>query len=427
MAHLKRSLYAIPAVGLSFVLALGSCPVSATAATSAELQTQLEAATKQLNTLGAAAEQAGNDLATVTSELEDTKAQIKQTQSDIEEEQKQLEANQSELGSLVSDQYKTGGASVVTLLLSSASFSSLISNVHYADKAAEHQQNMITETRALRESLEQKKTDLEEQQKKQENLVSEQQKKSDAANAAVAEAQGYYDQLSTEVKQKIAEEEEAARKKAEEEARAQAAAIQQQAQQSGNNGGSSGGNSGSTGNGGSSSGNSSSGNSSSGNSGSGGSSSGTGSSTSGGSSSGGSSSGGGASVAPSGSASAMVQRAYSVIGSGYSYTGYKWTGSTSTSWFTCSGLVDYAMGYGPWSNSPATFRSKVRHLTYDVNSLSYGDLVFFKSGSRISHVGIYIGLGKMIDSIPGAGVGIRSITYIAGSDYRDFAGGGPIY
>lgn len=417
MAHLKRSLYAIPAVGLSFVLALGGCPVPAIAATSAELQTQLEAATKQLNTLGAAAEQAGNDLATVTSELEDTKAQIEQTQSDIEEEQKQLEVNQSELGILVSDQYKTGGASVVTLLLSSGSFSSLISNVHYADKAAEHQQNMITETRALKESLEQKKTDLEEQQKKQEELVSEQQKKSDAANAAVAEAQSYYDQLSTEVKQKIAEEEEAARKKAEEEARAQAAAIQQQAQQSGNNGGSSGGNGGSTGNAGSSSGNSSSGNN-----GSGGSSSGSGSSTSGGSSS-----GGGASVTPSGSASAMVQRAYSVIGSGYSYTGYKWTGSTSTSWFTCSGLVDYAMGYGPWSNSPATFRSKVRYLTYDVNSLSYGDLVFFKSGSRISHVGIYIGSGRMIDSIPGGGVGIRSITYIAGSDYRDFAGGGPIY
>ena len=417
MAHLKRSLYAIPAVGLSFVLALGGCPVPAAAATSAELQTQLEAATKQLNTLGAAAEQAGNDLATVTSELEDTKAQIEQTQSDIEEEQKQLEVNQSELGILVSDQYKTGGASVVTLLLSSGSFSSLISNVHYADKAAEHQQNMITETRALKESLEQKKTDLEEQQKKQEELVAEQQKKSDAANAAVAEAQSYYDQLSTEVKQKIAEEEEAARKKAEEEARAQAAAIQQQGQQSGNNGGSSGGNGGSTGNAGGSSGNSSSGNN-----GSGGSSSGSGSSTSGGSSS-----GGGASVTPSGSASAMVQRAYSVIGSGYSYTGYKWTGSTSSSWFTCSGLVDYAMGYGPWSNSPATFRNKVRYLTYDVGSLSYGDLVFFKSGSRISHVGIYIGGGQMIDSIPGAGVGIRSITYIAGSDYSDFAGGGPIY
>ena len=417
MAHLKRSLYAIPAVGLSFVLALGGCPVPATAATSAELQTQLEAATKQLNTLAAAAEQAGNDLATVTSELEDTKAQIEQTQSDIEEEQKQLEANQSELGILVSDQYKTGGANVVTLLLSSGSFSSLISNVHYADKAAEHPQNMITETRELKESLEQKKTDLEEQQKKQEELVAEQQKKSDAANAAVAEAQGYYDQLSTEVKEKIAEEEEAARKKAEEDARAQASAIQQQGQQSGNNGGSAGGNSGSAGNGGNSSGNSSSGSSSGSTS---------GSSSSGSSSSGGSSSGS-ASVTPSGSASAMVQRAYSVIGSGYSYTGYKWTGSTSSSWFTCSGLVDYAMGYGPWSNSPATFRNKVRYLTYDVGSLSYGDLVFFKSGSRISHVGIYIGGGQMIDSIPGAGVGIRSLTYVAGSDYSDFAGGGPIY
>ena len=417
MAHLKRSLYAIPAVGLSFVLALGGCPVPATAATSAELQTQLEAATKQLNTLAAAAEQAGNDLATVTSELEDTKAQIEQTQSDIEEEQKQLEANQSELGILVSDQYKTGGANVVTLLLSSGSFSSLISNVHYADKAAEHQQNMITETRELKESLEQKKTDLEEQQKKQEELVAEQQKKSDAANAAVAEAQGYYDQLSTEVKEKIAEDDEAARKKAEEDARAQASAIQQQGQQSGNNGGSAGGNGGSAGNGGNSSGNSSSGSSSGSTS---------GSSSSGSSSSGGSSSGS-ASVTPSGSASAMVQRAYSVIGSGYSYTGYKWTGSTSSSWFTCSGLVDYAMGYGPWSNSPATFRNKVRYLTYDVGSLSYGDLVFFKSGSRISHVGIYIGGGQMIDSIPGAGVGIRSLTYVAGSDYSDFAGGGPIY
>ena len=290
--------------------------------------------------------------------------------------------------------------------------------MHYADKAAEHQQNMITETRELKESLEQKKTDLEEQQKKQEELVAEQQEKSDAANAAVAEAQGYYDQLSTEVKEKIAEEEEAARKKAEEDARAQASAIQQQGQQSGNNGGSAGGNGGSAGNGGSSSGNSSSGSSSSGNS--------SGSSSSGSSSSGGSSSGS-ASVTPSGSASAMVQRAYSVIGSGYSYTGYKWTGSTSSSWFTCSGLVDYAMGYGPWSNSPATFRNKVRYLTYDVGSLSYGDLVFFKSGSRISHVGIYIGGGQMIDSIPGAGVGIRSLTYVAGSDYSDFAGGGPIY
>lgn len=122
-----------------------------------------------------------------------------------------------------------------------------------------------------------------------------------------------------------------------------------------------------------------------------------------------------------------MQKAYSVIGSGYSYTGYNWTGSTSSSYFTCSGLVDYALGLSPWSNSPTTFYNKVgSRLTTNVNSLQYGDLVFFKTGSRITHVGIYIGGGKMIDSIPNGGVGIHTLTYIAGSDYRDFAGGGPI-
>ena len=412
MAHpkrslIKRSLYAVPAVGLSLVLGLGGCPVYAFATTSAELQTQLDAAQQRLSKLSAAAEQAGNDLVTVTADLEETKSQIEQTQAEIEEEQEQLKQNQSELGTLVSTQYKTGGSNIIAMLLNSGSFSSLISSVHYADKAAEYQQSVISSTRELKESLEQKKSELEEQKTKQEQLVSEQQEKSAAADAAASEAQSYYDQLSDELKAKIAEEQEAARKKAEEEAAAQAAAIQQQTQQAQNNSGSSS-NSGSGSNSGSSSNNGS-------------------GSNSGSNSSSNSSSSSSSNRTPTTSAAAMVQKAYSVIGSGYSYTGYNWTGSTSSSYFTCSGLVDYALGLSPWSNSPTTFYNKVgSRLTTNVNSLQYGDLVFFKTGSRITHVGIYIGGGKMIDSIPNGGVGIHTLTYIAGSDYRDFAGGGPI-
>lgn len=125
-----------------------------------------------------------------------------------------------------------------------------------------------------------------------------------------------------------------------------------------------------------------------------------------------------------------MNRAYSIIGSGYSYSGYKWTGSTSSSYFTCSGVVDYALGLSSWSNSPQTLYNKVgSRMKYSVSQLNYGDLVFFTlhDGRSVGHVGIYIGNGKMIDSIPNGGVQIRNVTFIAGSDYRDFVGGGSYF
>ena len=420
MAHPKRTRTAIPVFGLSVVLMAGLCPTPALAVSSSEIQQQLDSAQDKLYSLYSAAEQAGNDYATVSNDLNATLEQIDQTSAEIEKEEQQLAAFQEELSGLVTSQYKSGGsANIVSALLSSGSFTSLISNLHYADKAAEHKQDVITGARELMASLEQKRSDLEEQKEKQEKLVGEQAAKMNAAQAAADEAQAYYDQLSDDLKQAIAAEEEAARKAAEEEA------ARQQAQQQ--SGGSSTGNSGSTGNSdntGNSGNTGSSGNSgSTGNSGNSGNSGGSNSGNSG--SAGGGSTGGNVSNTPTSSANAMVARAQSVIGSGYSYTGYKWTGSTSTSYFTCSGLVDYALGYGPWSNSPESYLASVKArgtFTTSVGQLKYGDLVFFSSGGRYcGHVGIYIGGGSMIDSIPGAGVGYRTLSYIGG-----FLGGGSI-
>lgn len=420
MAHPKRTRTAIPVFGLSVVLMAGLCPTPALAVSSSEIQQQLNSAQDKLYSLYSAAEQAGNDYATVSNDLNATLEQIDQTSAEIEKEEQQLAAFQEELSGLVTSQYKSGGsANIVSALLSSGSFTSLISNLHYADKAAEHKQDVITGARELMASLEQKRSDLEEQKEKQEKLVGEQAAKMNAAQAAADEAQAYYDQLSDDLKQAIAAEEEAARKAAEEEA------ARQQAQQQ--SGGSSTGNSGSTGNSdntGNSGNTGSSGNSgSTGNSGNSGNSGGSNSGNSG--STGGGSTGGNVSNTPTSSANAMVARAQSVIGSGYSYTGYKWTGSTSTSYFTCSGLVDYALGYGPWSNSPESYLASVKArgtFTTSVGQLKYGDLVFFSSGGRYcGHVGIYIGGGSMIDSIPGAGVGYRTLSYIGG-----FLGGGSI-
>lgn len=423
MVHLKRSLFAIPTLGLGLALTAGLCPAPAVAETSAELQQQLDSVSEQLYSLYSAAEQAGNDLATVTSNLNDTKAQIEQTTADIAEEEAQLAAYQDELGELVSTQYKSGGStSIVTLLLSSGSFTDLISNLHYADKAAQHKQGVITAARELKDSLEQNRQALEEQKSEQEKLVADQQAKTEAAQAAANEAQGYYNQLSDELKEQIAAEEEAARQAAE--ARAAELAAQQAAQQAAEQ-------QEQQASGGDASGAIDSGDTS--------------TTTEEDTSSDTSDeveqpshdtgasdddvddtpAGGGSDVSPSGptaSASNLVARAQSVIGSGYSYTGYNWTGSTSSSWFTCSGLVDYALGLPSWSNSPESLYGKVAYITTDVSQLQYGDLVFFASGGRwCGHVGIYIGGGEMIDSIPGSGVGYRTLDYIGG-----FIGGGPI-
>ncbi len=119
----------------------------------------------------------------------------------------------------------------------------------------------------------------------------------------------------------------------------------------------------------------------------------------------------------------MVARAYSIIGSGYQWSGYTWTGSTSTSAFTCSGVVDYAMGLPSWSNSPESLYAAVgSRLVSSTSQLNYGDLVFYSYGGRYpGHVGIYVGGGSIIDSIPNGGVAIRDVNYM------NFIGGGPIY
>lgn len=130
-----------------------------------------------------------------------------------------------------------------------------------------------------------------------------------------------------------------------------------------------------------------------------------------------------ASSSPDPAVAWFVSRAYSIIGAGYQYSGYTWTGSTYDSAFTNSGVVDYARGMPSRSSSPETLYAEVGSLLVtNADQLCYGDLVFYASAGRYpGHVGIYIGGGAIIDSIPNGGVSIRSVDYIA-----SFIGGGPI-
>ena len=95
--------------------------------------------------------------------------------------------------------------------------------------------------------------------------------------------------------------------------------------------------------------------------------------------------------APNGNVAAVLEAAYSVIG-----TPYQYGGSSPETGFDCSGFTMWA-----WSHAgvylPHSSASQYASLPHVAQSdLQAGDLVFFYS--PISHVGIYVGGGRMIHS-----------------------------
>lgn len=124
----------------------------------------------------------------------------------------------------------------------------------------------------------------------------------------------------------------------------------------------------------------------------------------------------------------FVSKALATIGSGYSWSGYHWTGSPSTSWFTCSGVPCYALGLPSRAKAPINFYHELLDRGVFKNgssNLNYGDLVIYDylgtNGIWPAHIGIYLGDGKVLDSIPGSGVQIRNV------DYMRVLGGGPAF
>lgn len=453
------------ACALSTVLAF-QAPGIAFCATKEELQQEMQTAQSTLATLNSEAELAQYDLINVELQLSETNGRIAELDEQIPQTEAELKESQSELGAIVADSYKAGVPSLLEVILGSTSFEDLVSRIEYANKVAQYKGDVIAQVKDLSNRLNQQKSELEVEKANKEQLVEQQQERVAAAESAAASAQAYYDGLSGELQEMIAAEEAAARAAAEEDAREAAAEAQRvaderasvEAQQTSEPAEQSAENQGPESNGqqsqgdeqsandsereaqqdsleqsspspsgsaASASNNSSSGSANSGTSGnasSGSSSSGSGSSSSGGSSSS-SSSSSNVSVTPSASVSAFVARAYSIIGAGYQWSGYTWSGSVYGSAFTCSGVVDFARGMPSRSSSPESLYAEVgSRLVYSTSQLNYGDLVFYSYAGRYpGHVGIYVGGGQIIDSIPSGGVAIRNVNYM------NFIGGGPIY
>lgn len=400
----KRLVVTVVTAGLLFA----TSPTAAIAASSSDLQAQLQQAEAQTAKYQEQATNAFAELEQLQAQLEDTRAQIASTQEEVSQKQTELDAAQETLAGRVSSNYKTGGVSLVSILFDSSSFEVLVSRIYYANRVAESDAKVISQVQGVQAELAAKQTELESQQEEQQGLVDDAQAKAGEIQSALEQQQAYVNSLSSEVQEALAAEE--AQRRAEAEAAANA-------------GGNAGSNN-SSGNAGSSnaSGSAGSSNNSGGNSGSNSNSSSGSNSNSGSHSSGNQDFGSGVSAA--------IAAAKSQLGVSYSWAGNAIPGQE----FDCSGLVWWAYKKAGISIPRGQRMSNGRGnsmigwcldgggWTTDQSQLQAGDLMFWGGGvNSTTHVGMCIGGGLMIHSNWG-GVEIASVYYSSGS----FVGGGPI-
>lgn len=108
----------------------------------------------------------------------------------------------------------------------------------------------------------------------------------------------------------------------------------------------------------------------------------------------------------------VVDKAKSALGVRYVF------GGASMSGFDCSGLTKWvydSVGYSLPHGADSQGKNYVRNVEFsknDYSNVKIGDLVFFsRTAGRYSHVGIYIGNGKMIHAPqPGRSVEIQVIS-----------------
>lgn len=212
---------------LRILIGAGMCAVlSPVIARAATTQEKLDAAQLSYDEAQSKLDQIGQEYSAIADQLSQTQAQvgdlssqidakqaeIEQKQTEIDAKQAEVEAKQEQLGDRMCSAYKSGGSSVLDILLSSATFEELTSNIYYLDKISAADQAMISEVKDLKaelesqkSSLETEKAELESQKSELETLQAQQEQQLEEGQAKQAEAQDLVSNLSSEVKELMAQ------------------------------------------------------------------------------------------------------------------------------------------------------------------------------------------------------------------------------
>ena len=104
----------------------------------------------------------------------------------------------------------------------------------------------------------------------------------------------------------------------------------------------------------------------------------------------------------------VVDYALTFLGNPYVYGG-----SDPNTGTDCSGFTSYVLEHAGGVNMNRSSRSQaVQGTQVSADQMQPGDLVFYASGSRINHVGLYIGDGKIVHaSTERTGIKISPWTY----------------
>lgn len=168
-------------------------------------QMDYEQAEAELDRITAEYEEIATQLSDTTAQIVDVSDQITDKQAQIDETQTKIEEKQEILARRMSSSYKAGPSSTIDLLLSSATFDELASNIYYLDKITESDSEMIAEVRELRTQLEEERAALEAQKADLEALQADQKVQLEDARDKQAESQELVASLSTEVQELIAQ------------------------------------------------------------------------------------------------------------------------------------------------------------------------------------------------------------------------------
>lgn len=114
------------------------------------------------------------------------------------------------------------------------------------------------------------------------------------------------------------------------------------------------------------------------------------------------------------SANAVLMRSLSLVG-----TPYRYGGITPADGFDCSGFVGYVFRDTLDVRLPRTTQELAAWQGPRIprDRLATADLVFFGTGRKVSHVGIYVGEGRFVHA-PGTGDSVR-MDRLDGSYWRD--------
>ncbi len=369
--------------------------VAATLLTPARLfadpQSDLEAASAQLDSLGAALAEAMDNLNEKTYALDATNNKIGEVQEQIAETTDQLNKQRLVLSAAMKSAYKAGPQETLDFLLGASSPEDFVSRVYYMDRTSKQEADSINTVKALGDQLQAQQLELQAEQENLQAQVAEMKTTADGLQSQVAEAKAYYDSLNAEVKAQLAAQEAASANNN------VAYAIETVTRETPSNSSESNDSSSNDSSSSSSSSTSSSSNSS------------ISSSNSSSNSGGGSYSRGGGGYPAAGGG---VSTAYACIG--YPYV---WGGASPASGFDCGGLVYYCfLGYR--AGTAGTIGRAIRaagNWHDSMDELNYGDIIFTRAGYE--HVGIYIGGGRMIHAAN------ESVGVIEGPVYACYGGG----